>query len=363
MRDKAVPALPARFPFVIMAALFILLPILAGCQASDPKSGTASENVISDTAVLQPNGLSETGDATPPAVQRPLVLGFSQLGTESDWRNANTRSIKEAASEAGIDLLFDNADQSQQKQIEAVRSFIQRKVDVIAIAPVIETGWEPVLKEAKDAGIPVIISDRNANVSDPSLYVSFIGSDFYEEGQKAGKYLVDKIRGMTGPVGLVELRGTEGSSPSIERGKGFRDQIEKKDANVVFLRSEAADFTFEKGKAAMRRFLEEEGANIKVLYAHNDDMALGAVEAIEEYGLRPGKDIIIISVDGTKAGFEMMAAGKINCIVECNPLLGPILMQAVKELAEGRQLPKRISTPESVYTETMAKDEVANRQY
>ena len=240
--------------------------------------------------------------------------------------------------------------------------FIREQVDVIALAPVIETGWEPVLMEAKLAGIPVIVTDRKADVEDESLYVTFIGSDFYDEGQKAAKYMLDKLSDRPGPVGIVELRGTEGSTPSIDRGRGFHDEMKQR-GDLTVLSSEAADFTLEKGREVMRGFLEEHGSAIQVLFAHNDDMALGAIEAIEAYGLRPGKDIIIISVDGTRKAFEMMALGKINCVVECNPLLGPILMQAVKETMEGRSLPKHIVTPESVYTETTAAQEAPNRKY
>ncbi|NOV03921.1 ABC transporter substrate-binding protein [Paenibacillus planticolens] len=296
-----------------------------------------------------------------PAPVRKIVLGFSQLGSESAWRNANTMSIREAAEEAGIELHFENADQSQTKQFEAIRSFIKQKVDVIAIAPVIESGWEPILKEVKQAGIPLIMLDRLANVSDPSLYVTYIGSDFYEEGRKAGKYVIDKMSSKDN-IGIVELVGTEGSTPSIARGKGFRDVIKDR-ANFKILKSEPADFTFEQGKKVMKSFLTKMGGEIRVLYSHNDDMALGAIEAIEEYGLRPGKDIIIISVDGTNKAFEKMAQGKINSVVECNPLLGPNLMQAVNELIQGRSLPKRIVTPESVFTETMAEAEVGKRKY
>ncbi|MDR6881330.1 simple sugar transport system substrate-binding protein [Bacillus sp. 3255] len=293
---------------------------------------------------------------------RPIVLGFSQLGAESAWRNANTTSIREAAEEAGIELRFANADQSQSKQFEAIRSFMKQKVDVIAIAPVIESGWEPILSEVKQAGIPLIILDRLANVSDPSLYVTYIGSDFYEEGRKAGKYIVDKMSGHKDTIGIAELAGTEGSTPSIARGKGFRDVI-KDHPNLRILKTESADFTFAQGKQVMQSYLSEMGRDIRVLYSHNDDMALGAIEAIEEYGLRPGKDIIIVSVDGTNKAFEKMAEGKINSVVECNPLLGPNLMQAVNELIQGRSLPKRIVTPESVFTETMAEAEVGKRKY
>lgn len=297
-----------------------------------------------------------------PTTDRPIVLGFSQLGSESAWRLANTGSIQEAAKEAGITLLFDNAEQSQEKQMEAVRSFVKQKVDVIAIAPVVEKGWEPLLLEVKQAGIPVIIVDRLAEVSDPSLYVTFIGSDFYEEGRNAGKYVLDKLIDTPGPVGIVELKGTAGSTPSLGRGSGFQEIISKRN-DLIMLESSNADFTYNQGKEVMRSFLQKRGQEILVLFSHNDDMALGAIEAIEEYGLRPGKDIIIVSVDGTRKALEKLVEGKINLVVECSPLLGPNLMQAVKELMEGRTLPKRIVTTETVFTEVTAITEVYNRKY
>jgi ABC-type sugar transport system substrate-binding protein len=335
--------------------LLVCLAMLAGCnrEAAAPRE-EQPETIDSRIPDLPSDTVA--------ADKHKIVLGFSQLGSESDWRNANTRSIQEAAKEAGIELLFDNAEQSQEKQIEAIRRFIERKVDVIAFAPVIETGWEDILTEARQAGIPVILSDRAVQISDPSLYVTFIGADFYEEGRKAGKYLLDKKRNDPGPVVIAELQGTEGSSPSIERGRGFRDVIRER-ADMTIAYSAPADFTVAKGAEVMRGFLRESGGGIDVLFAHNDDMALGAIEAIEEFGLKPGEDIVIISVDGTRKAFEMMAEGKINCVVECNPLLGPILMQAVREIYEGRTLPKRIVPPESVFTEVLAEKEVANRQY
>jgi ABC-type sugar transport system substrate-binding protein len=338
----------------------ILVFLLFGCDATiEPDT-----NSIIVKPITNDNQQVDLIDSSvdPLLTTRDIVVGFSQLGTESDWRNANTLSIKDAAQEAGIELQFENAEQSQEKQFEAIRSFIEKKVDVIAIAPVIQSGWEPILLEVKQAGIPVIISDRSVEVSDPSLYVSFIGSDFYDEGRKAGKFLLDKMRDTSGPIGIVELRGTEGSTPSIERGSGFHDTI-KDHSQYEILQSQSANFTLEQGKKVMESFLKTNGQDIDVLFAHNDDMALGAIEAIEEYGLRPGIDIVIISVDGTRKAFEKMVEGKINCVVECNPLLGPYLMQAVKELIAGRDLPKRISPPESVFTQEMAEKEVNNRKY
>ncbi|MFD0672416.1 ABC transporter substrate-binding protein [Cohnella sp. GCM10027633] len=343
--------------FVYALALGLMLACLvSGCT----NGGNAFSSPTAPTG--EPIGTEEPDAVVDPLPQSPIVLGFSQLGSESDWRLANTESIKDAAAEAGVELKFDNAEQSQQKQFEAVRSFIREQVDVIAIAPVIQSGWEPILKEAKAAGIPVIISDRSIDVADTSLYVTFIGADFYEEGRKAGKYLLDKTKNTAGPIGIAELKGTDGSSPSIERGKGFRDTIEGR-SDFVFVESDFADFTFEKGKEKMREFLRNNAGEIRVLFAHNDDMALGAIEAIEEYGLKPGKDIVIISVDGTRKALERLAEGKINLVVECNPLLGPNLVQAATEVMQGRTLPKRIVPAESVFTEQMAKREIQNRKY
>lgn len=353
-----------RFIFSLSRSKLVLLLLLgiAGISlfALFTIKQASHSNSTSEKTVVPPD-IAQRSEVEPTPA-RPIVLGFSQLGSESEWRNANSTSIKDAAKEAGIELHFANADQSQEKQFEAIRSFIEQKVDIIAIAPVIEFGWEPILQEVKQAGIPLIIVDRLADVSDPSLYVTFIGSDFYEEGRKAGKYLIDKMSNRKDTIGIVELGGTIGSTPSIARGKGFRDVI-KGHEKLTILQSKAADFTFVQGKQVMRAFLEEMGTEIKVLYSHNDDMALGAIEAIEEYGLRPGKDIIIISVDGTREAFEKMVEGKINSVVECNPLLGPNLMQAVNEIFQGRSLPKRIITPESVFTETMAEEYVGKRKY
>lgn len=343
-----------------LVAIVCMLAV-AGCRnGADPSAGTAFPPSSAPGNVSGLSGSDAEGE--PIASAKPIVLGFSQLGSESDWRMANTRSIQEAAKEAGIGLLFENAEQSQQKQFEAIRSFIRQKVDVIAVAPVVQSGWEPILKEVKAAGIPVIISDRSIDVRDSSLYVTFIGADFYEEGRKAGKYILDKTRDMAGPIGIAELKGTEGSSPSIERGKGFMETIASR-PELTIVQSEFADFTVSKGKERMKEILKAKGQEIKVLFAHNDDMALGAIEAIEEYGLRPGKDIYIVSVDGTRKAFEMLIAGKINCVVECNPLLGPNLMQAVTEVMQGRTLPKRIVPSESVFTEQTAKKFAAERKY
>lgn len=340
----------------------VCLLFVCGCKLSGDSNQTnvQHDSIQSDSNVTENVSLS---NLYPSPIIDEIVIGFSQLGSESDWRMANTASIEDAAKEAGITLLFENAEQSQQEQFAAIRSFIEKKVDVIAIAPVVQTGWDGILQEVREADIPVVIIDRSANVEDTSLYVTFIGSDFYEEGVKAGKFVVDKMRNKPDSIRIAELEGTVGSTPSIDRGRGFRDVIAEH-SNIEIVMSKPADFTIEGGKQVMKLFLEEAGAEIPhVLFSHNDDMAIGAIEAIEEHGLVPGQDIIIISVDGTRQAFEMMLEGKINAVVECNPLQGPLLMQAAREIMAGRTLPKRIIPPEDIFTQEYAAKEIQNRKY
>jgi simple sugar transport system substrate-binding protein len=294
--------------------------------------------------------------------QKKIVLGFSQVGAESEWRTANTESIKSAAKDAGIELKFSDAQQKQENQIKAIRSFIAQKVDVIAFSPVVESGWDTVLLEAKAAKIPVILSDRAVDSKDTSLNVTFMGSDCTEEGRKAGRWLVEKEKGVAGPVNIVELQGTVGSAPAIDRKKGF-EEIIKSDPKLKIIRSQTGDFTRAKGKEVMEAFLKAEGKKINVLFAHNDDMAIGAIQAIEEAGLKPGKDIVIVSIDGVKGAFEAMMAGKLNVSVECSPLLGPQLMAAAKDVVAGKSVPKRIVTKEGIFPMEVAAKEFPNRKY
>lgn len=289
-----------------------------------------------------------------------IVVGFSQIGAESDWRKANTESIRgEADARDNIELKFDDGQQKQENQIRAVRNFIAQGVDVIILAPVVETGWEPVLKEAKDADIPVIVSDRRPDVPE-DYYVTFIGSDFVEEGRRAARFLVEK---MGGQAVIAELTGTPGSAPANDREKGFAEIIDQ-ESGMEVIYSQTGNFTRAQGKEVMEALLKSpEGKRINALYAHNDDMALGAIQAIEEAGLKPGEDIIIVSIDGVKAAFEAMVAGKLNCTVECNPLLGPQLFDAVEKIVAGESVPKRIETEEGVFTQEQAEAELPKRKY
>jgi ABC-type sugar transport system substrate-binding protein len=233
-------------------------------------------------------------------------------------------------------------------------------VDVIAFSPVVETGFEPVLQEAKKAGIPVVLSDRAVKVSDPSLYVSFLGSDFIEEGRRAGN---EAVKLTDGKANIAELVGTVGSAPAIDRKKGF-EEVLKSHPDMKIIMSQSGDFTRAKGKEVMEAFLKAPNAkDINLLFAHNDDMALGAIQAMEEAGIKPGVDIKIVSIDGVKGAFEAMKDGKLNVTVECNPLLGPQLFDLVEAAAAKKEVPKRVVTQEGVYEQSQAAAELPKRQY
>lgn len=300
---------------------------------------------------------SPTASTTQP--KKKFVVGFSQIGAESAWRTANTESIQSEAAKRNIDLRFSDAQQKQENQIKALRAFIAQKVDVIMFAPVVETGWGPVMKDIKGAGIPVIVSDRRPDVPE-DLYVTFIGSDFIEEGRRAAQWLAKKTKGT---ANIAELQGTVGSAPQIDRKKGFAEELAKF-PNMKIVKSQSGDFTRAGGKQVMEAFLKSpEGSQINALYAHNDDMALGAIQAIEEAGKKPGTDIVIVSIDGVRGAFEAMVAGKLNCTVECNPLLGPALFDAVEKVIAGQQLPKRIASEESVFDQSQAAAALPTRKY
>jgi len=303
----------------------------------------------------------------PQRVYRPdhrIVLGFAQVGKESDWRLANTESIKTAARQAGIDLVFVDSEQQPEKQIAAVRSFIEQRVDIIAFSPIVESGWEPVLREAKAAGIPVFLTDRAVNVKDESLWVTIMGSDFVEEGRRAARWLVDYMK-TDRPVNIVEMQGTIDSAPTIDRTSGF-EEILKDHPNYHIIISESGDFFRSEGKRVMERILKElaaSGQKMDALFAHNDDMAIGAIEAMQTAGLHPGKDVVIVSVDGIRDAFRAMIAGNLNCSVECNPLLGAQLMKAVKDFVSGKELPVRIVTSEEVFPAEVARKVLPTRKY
>jgi ABC-type sugar transport system substrate-binding protein len=289
-----------------------------------------------------------------------IKVGFSQVGSESGWRAANTKSIQDTLTkDAGFDLSFSDAQQKQENQIQAIRSYIAQGVDYIAFSPVVESGWDSVLEEAKQANIPVILTDRAVDTKDTSLYVTFIGSDFIEEGKRVGEWVSDNLA--TEPINVVELQGTTGSAPAIDRKEGFADAT-KDNPNIKVIASETGNFTRAEGKTVMEGFLQAY-PDIDVVYAHNDDMGLGAIEAIEAAGKVPGKDIKVVSIDGVKDGMTALSEGKISYIVECNPLLGPDLAKIIKTLHDGGTVEPRIVTQDGAFDQAAATEALPTRQY
>ena len=281
-----------------------------------------------------------------------IVVGFSQLGAESSWRIANTDSMERAAKEAGYGLMMENANQKQEKQIDAIRSFIAYRVDVIVFSPIVETGWDNVLTEAKQAGIPVILMDRMIDTEDDSLYASYVGADFYAEGRRAGEYLIRKADAMgTDSLRIVEICGTTDSTPMRDRQRGFMDVIGQ-DARFTVIESVDGDFLRSKGEECMRELLEKYGADgIDVIYSHNDSMTLGILDVLEQNGIQPGKDMLLITVDGEKEAVDALKAGKINCVVQCTPNLGPATMELVRRLSAGETIAKITHPEESMFTD------------
>jgi galactofuranose transport system substrate-binding protein len=287
-----------------------------------------------------------------------LVVGFAQIGAESEWRTANTRSIQDTAGDLGVELKFADAQQQQANQIKSIRSFIAQRVDVIGVSPVVETGWDAVFAEVKQAGIPLILVDRHADVPE-GLFSAFIGSDFVQEGRWA---CTEMTRLLDSHGSIVVLEGTAGSAPTIDRRIGFEECLAAHPGMQVIAR-QPADFIRARGKEIMRMLLKTHGRAIDALFAQNDDMALGAIEAIEEYGLKPGVDIKIVSVDAVRAAFEAMIAGKLNVTIECNPLLGPQFFDTALKLANGMPIEKWVKSKEDIFRQDTAAQELPKRKY
>jgi len=352
--------------------------ILAACGSSSSSSGATSGAAPTTVAPAAP---ATTVAATTPAAAATTAapaattaaaapssdvpdlskfkIGFAQVGAESGWRTANTKSIQASAKAAGADLLFTDAQGKQEAQVESIRGFIEQKVNLIAFSPVVETGWDAVLGEAKKAGIPVILTDRAIDSKETDLFKTFLGSDFIAEGEKAGKWVNDAFASATS-VNVVELQGTTGSAPALDRAKGFRNVVT--DPKFKFIASQTGDFTREGGKKVMEAFLQA-NPKIDLVFAHNDDMGLGAIEAIEAAGLVPGKDMKIVTIDAVHDGMQALADGKINYIVECSPLLGPQLMQLAGKVLSGETVPARVVTVETTFTKEQAIAALPSRQY
>lgn len=288
-----------------------------------------------------------------------ITVGFAQTGSESGWRAANTESMKTAFSEEnGFELVFNAADNKIEAQIAAVRSFINQGVDAIVIAPIVEDGWDDVLTEAKEAGIPVILEDRTVTASD-DLYAAWVGLDFKKEGVMAGEWAAENFG--DAPTNLVVLEGTTGSAPANDRAEGFNEAIAG--TSITTLDSQTGNFTRAEGKTVMEGFLQKYGDTIDLVYAHNDDMALGAIDAIEAAGFVPGEDIAIISIDAVKDGMLALIDGKINFIVECNPLLGDLAAGLVKDVLAGETVEKEVYVVDQSFTPEQAAAVIDERLY
>jgi len=318
-------------------------------------------SILAFTACEPGARATSSGPATPAAgkkTYKDLVVGFSQIGAESEWRTGNTGSIKQAAESLGVELEFSDGQQKQENQIKAIRTFIAERVDVIGVSPVVETGWQSVFEEAKAAGIPIILVDRGADVP-ADLYATHLGSDFVEEGRNAARELVKLLHGKGR---IVELTGTPDSAPAVDRYDGFREVL-KDYPDMQVIDSQTGDFTRAKGKEVMSDFLKKYGSHIDALFSHNDDMAIGAIKAIEENGLKPGQDIKIVSIDAIRDAFKAMVDGKLNATVECNPLLGPQFFELALKVANGEQVPKWIPSKESIFYPDNALQLLPTRKY
>ena len=306
--------------------------------------------------------LSSCGDASNDSADggdKKAVIGFVQGGASADWRKAHTDSVIEEAEKRGYELKFVDGQGKQENQIQGISSLLLQGVDAIILAPIVETGWDNVLKKAKQAEVPVLILDRSIQTEDESLYEGYIGADTYDEAVKAAEWLVKET---DGTAKVVELQGEPGASPTVNRFNGFRDAT-KDHPGIEIIASQSGDFRRSKGKEVMEALLKKHGDEIEVVYAHNDDMAIGAIQAIEEAGKKPGDDIILVSIDAVKAAFEAMVAGKLNCSVECNPLQGPAAFDAIEKILAGETIPKKAMVKDEVFDRSNAKDFIDSRKY
>lgn len=309
-------------------------------------------------------GANEPGDEEVESANEHLVVGFSQVGAESDWRSENTASMKETfTAENGYELLFEDGQQKQANQIMAVRTFIQRGVDYIVLAPVVEAGWDTVLQEAKDAGIPVIIVDRMVDVADDSLYTAWVGSDFQLEGEKASEWINQflQAKGIEN-ANIVNIQGTIGATAQIGRTKGLQKACQEND-NMTLLAEVSGEFTLPKAKEVMGTLLQQYD-DIQIVYCENDNEAFGVIEAVEAADKKVGSDIaggeiMVVSFDGVnKDALNYVLEDKISCIAECNPLQGPRVQAVIEQLEAGGKPPKLSYVNEEIYAHDNTVDAV-----
>ena len=357
--------------FTILLVISLALGLMAcgagGGGTADPPPPPPAGNEV------QPGN-----DPPPPPTDTGITVGFSQIGSESDWRVGNTESVRNAITGAGWNIVFDDANQEQHRQIQAIRDFITQGVDYIVFAPIVETGWDAIMQEIREAGIPVVMIDRTIDMpNQEDYYVTWITNNFEDEGIAAAQWLIDYLThvGRIGEnINIVELQGTVGSGPQILRQSGFAATIAAH-PNLNISQSQTGNFETELGKTVMESFLARaaaDGTPIDVVYAHNDGMALGAIQAIQEAGLTPGEDIIIIGIDAVKLAFEAILRGEMNVTVECSPLMGPTVVQVIQDHLAGNTPPKTIFNNVRVFDETLsrvdnrylsAQDDLPNRVY
>lgn len=292
--------------------------------------------------------------------QETIRVGYAQIDEESNWRKASIESIQQAALESNVNLAVEFNVLSLEEQIAQVQKFIAENMDVIVISPLVEEGWQEILEEARRQHIPVLLVDRTISI-DEELYTSYIGADFEEEGRRCAQWLMQETRDLP-QVSVLELRGTEGASPTQGRKEGFESVISQ-DSRYEIVYSGCGDFNREGGAQILKNYLESNDWKIDAIYAHNDEMALGAIEVLKEHGIKPGVDVKIMSVDGTADALSALNKGELNCVVECNPLLGPELMKAITDLMQGKELPLRIITDEMVFTAETPGELFLNRKY
>jgi ABC-type sugar transport system substrate-binding protein len=332
---------------VLLVVVLAMLVAMVGCgQAAPAQPTTAPTPAAFGAAACAPN-----------CTYSDMVMCFPQLGAESDWRTADSASFKDTAAKLGFKLIFSDAQQKQENQISAIRACIQQKVNVIALPPVVEDGWEQVLTEAKNAGIPVIIVDRSVSAS-TDLYASHIGSDMVLEGERAA---AEFNKMMPDGGAILELSGTTGSGAAVGRAKGLRNKL---NSNIKILDSQTGNFTRAEAKPVMEAFLKKykAGTDFQGIFIHNDDMGIGAIESLKAAGVAPG-DLVIVSVDGTRGGFQAMVDGWFQADVECNPLLGPQVSEMALKLMNGQSVEREVLTNETVYYPDNAAELLPSRQY
>ena len=316
--------------------LFLLLLVVGGC-ANGPDAEAEPENI---------------------------VVGFSQSGTESNWRKRHTESIIEEMNKEGYEVLYRNGFMNQDRQIQDMRTFIAYKVDMIVFTPIVEDGWDAVLLEAKDAGIPVIVVDRHIRTAEENLYLTHIGPSFKAEGNRAGLYITNHFQNSSQTsIRILEMRGLAKTSSANFRSEGFTEVISR-DSRIAIVASLEGDYIRSKAKDVFRNYIEENGwIDIDVLYSHNDEMALGILEVMKESGIVAGQDIIIVTIDGQAEMIENLRAGKVNCVVECNPNAGWYVRNTIKRYLKGNPIPNEIYMPETVFSDKGNLESIPPREY